>query len=330
MANYPTSLRPGVYTQTDIYSAGAAPSCRGGAVVAQGGAGDTPGAVVTLCDAQADELADGTMLHTLALALWNAGVRPVYAVAAGEDYAAAYAACRTLPVAAVLADGGAQALAEHIDSCCDAGRERIGVVGISDPEQARETAQALNCAGVLIACDGGTKAHLAAAGLAAAALNDGAQSFSGAEISFAGSFDGTLTDEQVELLLAAGVTPVEQADGRVLCVRARTTKTRTNGALDGTFSDLSTVLAVHDVLRSVRGAVERRLHGLRNNPVTRASIASQITVELQAKRTLGVIDSFEPPQVQTHPQDAGICVAVIAVRVAPEVQQIVLRAQFLV
>ena len=73
-----------------------------------------------------------------------------------------------------------------------------------------------------------------------------------------------------------------------------------------------------------------RLRGLKNNAVTRESIASQITVELEAKRALGVIDSYEPPRVTAHPCDASVCVATLSMRVAPEISQIVVAAEIVV
>lgn len=331
MVKIPTSMRPGVFTQVDVYGGGAAASSSGIAVVAQGGPGDTPGAVVKLAGAITTELTGGTVLFALTNALLGAGVRPVYAVPAGGDYSAAFATCEALPVTAVVCDENAQNLADHVAHCGETAKERIGFIGISDAALACETAAALNHPHVVITCDGGTKAGLAAAGLAAlASRKEAMQSFSSAEIPFEEPFDGTLTQAQVEELLGAGVTPFEDSYGQVQCIRAVTTKTQTNGILDRTFSDLSTVLAVQDVITSIRSAVKLRLRGLRNNPITRESIASQIVVELQAKRSLGIIDSFDPPRVEPHPQDAGICVATIAVRVAPEIQQIVISAQFVV
>ena len=83
-------------------------------------------------------------------------------------------------------------------------------------------------------------------------------------------------------------------------------------------------------IRIGTAAAGTRLRGLKNNAVTRESIASQITVELEAKRALGVIDSYEPPRVTAHPCDASVCVATLSMRVAPEISQIVVAAEIVV
>ena len=113
-------------------------------------------------------------------------------------------------------------------------------------------------------------------------------------------------------------------------MRALTTSRTVNGLPDNTFSALSTVLAVDEVVGAVRRAVRARLHGLKNNAVTRESIASQITVELERERALGVIDSYRPPRVAAHPDDASVCVATLSLRVAPEINQIVIAADIVV
>ena len=133
-----------------------------------------------------------------------------------------------------------------------------------------------------------------------------------------------------QTLLAAGVTPFERCGGEVRCVRALTTSRTVNGLPDNTFSALSTVLAVDEVVGAVRRAVRARLRGLKNNAVTRESIASQITVELERERALGVIDSYRPPRVAAHPDDASVCVATLSLRVAPEINQIVIAADIVV
>ena len=53
-------------------------------------------------------------------------------------------------------------------------------------------------------------------------------------------------------------------------------------------------------------------------------------MELEAKRALGVIDSYEPPRVTAHPCDASVCVATLSMRVAPEISQIVVAAEIVV
>ena len=157
----------------------------------------------------------------------------------------------------------------------------------------------------------------------------GTNSLNGLPLRLEKPFDGTLTAVQIETLLRAGVAPFERRGEGAACVRAITTG-RTGDASEGPHAALSTALAVDSVVTAVRGAVGVRLRGLKNNAVTRESIASQITVELEAKRALGVIDSYEPPRVTAHPCDASVCVATLSMRVAPEISQIVVAAEIVV
>ena len=333
MIKRPDSMRPGVFIHTSVRPyAGGCPAGRGVAVAARAGAGYS-GAGLALLYTLADAAAFGTesVLYGMAQTLLAAGVVPVYAAAAGEDYAAALAALETEEnLFAVVCDGGAEALCAHVDACCAAGRERVGLLAVSGTEAARETAAAADNRRVAVLCDGGTNTARTAAAFAAALAAANAGSLSGLAVPLDIPFDGGLTAAETEELLRAGVTPFERCGGEVRCVRALTTSRTVNGLPDNTFSALSTVLAVDEVVGAVRRAVRARLRGLKNNAVTRESIASQITVELERERALGVIDSYRPPRVAAHPDDASVCVATLSLRVAPEINQIVIAADIVV
>lgn len=333
MINLPDSMRPGIYTSTDVRSGAAAmDTCAAIAAVGQAKEGYEPAGAVVVVRAYADAAVFGeeSALYAMARALLAGGVSRVLAVAAGADYEAAFAALeRQSDLFAVVSDGEGRALARHIDVCCASGRERVGIVAVSDADSAVEAAEEIENMRVMVACDGGTRTAAVAAAFAAAAANAGAGSLNGLPLRLEEPFDGVLTAAQVETLLHAGVAPFEQSGVGAACVRAVTTG-RAGGAAEGPHASLSTALAVDAVVKAVRGAVGTRLRGLKNNTVTRESIASQITVELEAKRALGVIDSYEPPRVTAHPCDASVCVATISIRVAPEISQIVVAAEIVV
>lgn len=328
----PATMRPGVYTQVDVRRVYPAVPGRGGAAaVARAAAGEVGKAVRIQTVEQAEAFGAESALCGMARVLLAAGVSPVYAARAEEGrYAEAFAALAAIEgLCAVAADGGADALAAHADSCAANGNERIGILAAAAPDEACETAKRLNRAHLAVACDGGTATHLTAAAFAALVAQNGArEGFSGAELPHgAEQFDGALSEMQVETLLRAGVTPFERRGDRVECIRAVTTATHSGGVPDRTLSSLSAVLAADEVTAAVRGAVRARLHGLRNSTAARESIASQITVELERKRQEGVIDSFLPPVVAAHPNDPAVCVATLAVKVAPEISQIVITAE---
>ncbi|NDO38420.1 hypothetical protein FMM72_04015 [Anaerotruncus colihominis] len=334
MINLPDSMRPGVYTSTDVRS-GAASVDKRTAVAAVGPAKADYEPVGTIVEvhayADAAVFGEESALCAMARALLAGGVSRVLAVAAGTDYETAFAALEgESGLFAVVSDGGGAALAHHINACCAMGRERVGIVAVSEVEAAAEAAGAINHTRVMVACDAGTRTAEVAAAFAAAAANAaGTNSLNGLPLRLEKPFDGTLTAVQIETLLRAGVAPFERRGEGAACVRAVTTG-RTGDAVEGPHAALSTALAVDAVVSAVRGAVGTRLRGLKNNAVTRESIASQITVELEAKRALGVIDSYEPPRVTAHPCDASVCVATLSMRVAPEISQIVVAAEIVV
>ncbi|WP_278941610.1 hypothetical protein [Anaerotruncus colihominis] len=334
MINLPDSMRPGVYTSTDIRSGTAAAGTRAAiAAVGQAKAGYEPAGTTVEVRSYTDASAFGeeSALCAMARALLAGGVSRVLAVAAGADYEAAFAALEgERDLFAVVSDGGGAALARHVDACCAIGRERVGIVAAAEAEAAVAAAAEINSTRVVVACDAGTRTAEVAAAFAAAAANAaGTNSLNGLPLRLEKPFDGTLTAVQIETLLRAGVAPFERRGEGAACVRAITTG-RTGDASEGPHAALSTALAVDSVVTAVRGAVGARLRGLKNNAVTRESIASQITVELEAKRALGVIDSYEPPRVTAHPCDASVCVATLSMRVAPEISQIVVAAEIVV
>ena len=328
MINLPDSMRPGVYTSTDIRIGTAAAGTRAAiAAVGQAKAGYEPAGTAVEVRSYTDASAFGeeSTLCAMARALLAGGVSRVL------DYEAAFAALEgERDLFAVVSDGGGAALARHVDACCAMGRERVGIVAAAEAEAAVAAAAEINNTRVVVACDAGTRTAEVAAAFAAAAANAaGTNSLNGLPLRLEKPFDGMLTAVQIETLLRAGVAPFEGRGEGAACVRAITTG-RTGDASEGPHAALSTALAVDAVVTAVRGAVGTRLRGLKNNAVTRESIASQITVELEAKRALGVIDSYEPPRVTAHPCDASVCVATLSMRVAPEISQIVVAAEIVV
>lgn len=330
MTELPKTLRPGVFI-----SAGIAPACcgttRGGAaVVAQAGSGETGKAVRLETAADVLQFGGDSALCRMASILLEAGISPVWAVPAGTDYEAAYAACEALEeILAVTGDGGAQALCAHVERCGEKGKERVGILPALSVEAACAMAKAANSPHLVIVCDGGTRTEETAAAFAAAvAAAPAGENLNGTELPLA-EFDGTLSDGQIEALLGSGVMPVERVDAKASVVRAVTSCTSVLGRQTRAFSSLSATLAADDVVRTIRQAVRLRLKGMKNTAVTRESIASQIVVELENKLAQGVIDSYLPPVVKPHPDDPSVCVVTLRFRAATEISQIVISAQIL-
>ncbi len=330
MTELPKTLRPGVF-----FTTGTAPACcgtaRGGAaVMAQAESGEIGRAVRLETAADARQFGGDSALCRMATILLEAGISPVWAVPAGTDYEATYAACEALEdVLAVTGDDGAQALCAHVERCRENGKERVGILPAFSVEAACAMAKAANSPHLVVVCDGGTRTEETAAALAAVvAAAPAGENLNGAALPLA-EFDGTLSDSQIETLLESGVTPVERVDAKASVVRAVTSCTSALGRQTRAFSSLSATLAADDVVRTIRQAVRIRLKGMKNTAVTRESIASQIVVELENKLAQGVIDSYLPPVVKPHPDDPSVCVVTLRFRAAPEISQIVISAQIL-
>lgn len=330
MTELPQTLRPGVYTCTSTVPACLGTSRGGAAVVAQADAGK-PGKAVRLESLeQAQVFGAQSALYRMAAVLLKAGVSPIWAVPAGEDYAAAYAACEPLDdVLAVTGDGGVQELCRHVRHCCEHGRERIGVLPAADVHSACLDAKTADFPHVAVVCDGGTKPEKTAAAFTAVVACASAGANLNGEILPMEDFDGTLSDMDIETLLKCGVTPIERMDKKGAIVRAVTSCTSVLGRETRAYSSLSAVLAADDVVRTIRQAVRLRLKGMKNTPVTRESIASQIVVELENKQAQGVIDRYLPPVVREHPADPAVCDVTLQFQAAPEMSQIVISAQIL-
>ena len=330
MTQLPKTLRPGVF-----FSVGTAPACcgtarEGAAVVAQAESGEPGKAVRLETAADARQFGGDSALCRMASILLESGVSPVWAVSAGTDYEAAYAACEALEnVLAVTGDGGAQALCAHVERCREHGKERVGILPAFSVETACAMAKTANSPHLVVVCDGGTRTEETTAAFAAVAVAAPAgENLNGTVLPLT-EFDGMLSDSQIEALLGSGVTPVERVDAKASVVRAVTSCTSALGRQTRAFSSLSAALAADDVVRTIRQAVRLRLKGMKNTAVTRESIASQIVVELENKLAQGVIDSYQPPVVKPHPDDPSVCVVTLRFRAAPEISQIVISAQIL-
>ena len=169
MINLPDSMRPGVYTSTDVRSGAASVDKRTAvAAVGQAKADYEPVGTIVEVHAYADAAVFGeeSALCAMARALLAGGVSRVLAVAAGTDYETAFAALEgESGLFAVVSDGGGAALAHHINACCAMGRERVGIVAVSEAEAAAEAAGAINHTRVMVACDAGTRTAEVAAGV---------------------------------------------------------------------------------------------------------------------------------------------------------------------
>ena len=322
--------RPGVYSSYDastVVSAGRAAKVIGVAAKAVKG---TAGEVVTLTGYAAgvaafgEDAADTPGMSTILRLLFANGASTVAAVRVAEagavkDYQDAFAALGGEEARILVCDSAEetvqQALRTAVEDASAARMERIAVVG-GDGESAAELvthAAALNSERmVLVGPD---------------ALDSGGKTLPGV---FAAAALAAYTDNDIDLLVRGGVTPLESTAGTVSPVRGITTRTTTGGAADTTWRELTTILIVDDVIPAVRQALRSKFARAKNTAQSRSAIRSQVIVELEKKVAEEIIDSYGEVTVTASEDDPTVCLVEFSFAVAHGLNQIYLTVHITV
>lgn len=341
--------RPGVYSSYDASSA-----IRGGRAVrtigvAAKATSGTAGEVVRLTSYEQGLLAFGedaagkAGMSAILRLLFLGGASAVDAVRVnGEDYEKAFAALQTSEeVQIVVCDSGdldvQKALRTSLENASAARRERIAVVGMSaaTTTELTERATALNSERmVLVGPDALDSAGsslpgvFAAAAVAAAAAvsRDPAIPLNGTALAGLTGVSQDYSDNEIDLLVQGGVTPLEAVGGVVSPVRGITTRTTTGGVSDPAWRELTTILIVDDVIPSIRRSLRSRFSQTKNTLQTRGAIRSQTIVELENKLRSEIIDSYSDVSVSASPEDPSVCLVEFGFSVAHGLNQIYLTA----
>ncbi len=350
MSNIIIHERPGVYSSYDtstVIRGGRAVRTIGVAAKATAG---TPNVPVTLTSyegglsAFGEDAADSPGMSAILGLLFENGASTVVAVSVDEDddYAAAFAALEAMDnIQIVVCDSGEESVQEDLlDSLNTASatrRERIAVVGMSGASTTELTtrAKALNSERmVLVGPDvldqsgaklSGIFAAAAVAG-AIAVTSDPAVPLNGTALKGLGGVDTLYNDNEIDLLVRGGVTPLEAVGGTVSPVRGITTRTTTGGAADITWRELTTILVVDDVIPSIRASLRSRFSRTKNTAQTRGAIRSQVIVELENKLRAEIIDSYGEVEVSVYEDDPTVCLVEFSFAVAHGLNQIYLTA----
>ena len=338
--------RPGVYSVYDTSSVvSGRQAVQAIGVAAKAAKGDA-GRAVTLTGWAAGAAAFGEDtapgMGTILRLLFENGASTVTAVrvadeGAVEDYQRAFAALGKEDVRVLVCDSGEeavqQALRAAVEEASAARRERIAVVGCAGAEPAElvSRAEALNSERmVLVGPDAldsagkplsGVFAAAAVAALAAAG-GDPAVPLNGGELKGLGGLAQDYGDNDIDLLVRGGVTPLECAAGVVSPVRGITTRTKTGGASDATWRELTTILIVDDVIPAVRSALRSRFSRSKNTARNRAAIRSQVIVELEKKLAAEIIAGYDGVTVTASEEDPTVCLVEFGFAVAHGLNQV--------
>ena len=152
----------------------------------------------------------------------------------------------------------------------------------------------------------------------------------GAEVRGLGGLSTAYSDNDIDLLVRGGVTPLESVAGVVSPVRGITTRTTTGGAADTTWRELTTILIVDDVIPAVRQALRSKFTRAKNTAQSRSAIRSQVIVELEKKVAEEIIDSYGEVTVSPSEDDPAVCLVEFSFAVAHGLNQIYLTVHITV
>ena len=289
-------------------------------------------------------------MSTILRLLFSNGAATVAAVRVADegaltDYEAAFDVLGKQDAQIVVCDSAEtavqQALRTAVETASGQRRERIAVVG-GDGDTAAELvtrAAALNSERmVLVGPDALDSAGEPLPGVFAAAalagvLADGgdpAVPLNGAEIAGLGGLAEDYSDNDIDLLVRGGVTPLESVAGVISPVRGITTRTTTGGAADTTWRELTTILIVDDIIPTLRAALRSRFARAKNTARGRSAIRSQVIVELEKKVAAEIIDGYGEVTVTASAEDPTVCLVEFSFAVAHGLNQIYLTVHITV
>jgi len=350
-----THERPGVYSRFDASSVvSGAPGARvvGAAGVCPAGASDTPATITNY--AQAVSLFGGEgagLTELIRLALVGGAARVaampiVKSVVDVNDYKAAFDALNDMDDLTILVCDSTdltvqQALRDAVRDASEARRERVAVMGLDadEPNLLAFRAKALQSERVVLVGPralNGDGAVLSGCYLAAAVAgvmarsNDPALPLGGAVLPGLGGLNVRYADNDIDLLITNGVTPLEELAGEVSVLRAVTTRTETGGAPDITWRELSTILIADNVIVGLRRALRARFARAKNTVQVRGAIRSQVIMELEAKKSAEIISGYQNVAAVQSTDNPTVCEVSFEFGVAHTLNQIFLTAHILV
>lgn len=330
--------RPGVYSSYDASS-----------VVRAGGGGRTVGITAKCTGETAKGLyrmtrqeeavaafGENDVLTALVRLLFlnGAGVVCAVPVKTDADYPAAL---QTLgaeeDVAVVVCDSTMltiqQAVRDSVKAHSEARRERIAVLpGGGTVSQLAEQAEGINSERVVLVASGNGDAVQAAAAVAGviAAQRDPAVPLGGAVLRGLEDLTAQYGDNELDVLIRGGVTPLERVGGQVSVVRGVTTRTKTGNVSDATWRELSTVLIIDEVIPGIRNSLRAKFHRAKNTEQSRGAVRAQVILELEERVSREIIASYENVEVSPSREEPTVCLVDFSFAVVHGMNQIWLTA----
>jgi phage tail sheath gpL-like len=289
---------------------------------------------------------DMTEMIRLALKNGACGVVAV-AIESEADYEKGFAVLEGVEDVSIMLCGSTdvkvqQLLRESVVNASAARRERIAVVAGGAGESVEKLvarAKELNSERVVLTAPGCVdKTGQSLTGLCVAAAvagaiageTDPAVPLGGGELSGLSGLDGRYEDNDLDLLILGGVTPVESVGGAISVVRGVTTRTTTGETADSTWRELSTIRIVDNVIPSLRSALRSKFRRAKNTERGRSAVRAQVVLELENKVAREIITGYEDVAVTADSEDPTRCLVEFSFTVAHGLNQIWLNAHITV
>ncbi len=346
-----THQRPGVYSAYDASSLIRGSGSGGVVGLAAVGTAQQAGKIWQIASyeqAAASFGADSVMTELAALVLRN-GARAVVCTAAADEagYEDAFdRLCQREDISVMICASTAvavqQCLRDKVQEASASRRERIAVVAGAKGETVSalvERAAAINSERVVLVAPGSANAQGAAQdGLAVAAAvagiiaaqSDPAIPLGGAVLRGLKGLAAAYHDNELDMLILGGVTPVELLGGEVMVVRGVTTRTTTGGVLDATWRDLSTILVIDTVIPALRASLRSKFRRAKNTARGRGAIRAQVVLELENFLAREIITAYDNVAVTADEEDPTRALVDFSFTVAHGLNQIWLSAHITV
>ena len=231
-----------------------------------------------------------------------------------------------------------QNLKTAMELCASQHRERIVVVvgGVVDGVAENVTelvarSESLNSERVVLVANGGAtdekSSHLLAAAVAGAMAgeSDPAMPLGGVELDGVASIVKRYNDNEIDLLIRGGITPVEERSGAVSIVRGVTTRTKSGSVPDTTWRELSTILIVDHVIPDIRNGLRAKFKRAKNTAQSQGAIRAQVVMALENHVRSEIISAYDGVMVEADENDPTICRVTFSFTVAHSLNQIWIR-----
>ncbi|MGN1081749.1 MAG: hypothetical protein ACI4QV_06630, partial [Acutalibacteraceae bacterium] len=134
-----------------------------------------------------------------------------------------------------------------------------------------------------------------------------------------------ISQADADFCISNGIS-VFNLSGNGEIVRLVTTETETDGRVDYSFSDISTVLAFDDVVRSVRDRLTEFISSSETNSVSYCAIESLIIMLFEEKTDSKIISGYEKPVISTDENDPSVCNILLRFSIAHGISRINVQA----